>query len=290
MQAWDLSESGFYVGDGLNPLRKSAMPDALQQVGHNSQALRRLAESWGISGIRFYNETDSTQNIVRGLADAGAPGWTLVIADHQTKGRGQHGRVWRSAPGSSLMFSLLLRPRVPAAMALLPIRTGMAIARGIDRLLNMPQDAMPQTRLKWPNDLILGDGKVGGVLCEGTIRGEGSYAIVGVGINVSSFPIHIEDRPEVPITFLEDFFHPDTTRLELLGTIIDMLRRSRDLDSDDLSATELKEYSQRDWLRGKMLSGPVVGRAAGITQYGHLIVDQGNGRIETILTGRISVK
>jgi BirA family biotin operon repressor/biotin-[acetyl-CoA-carboxylase] ligase len=266
------------------------MPDALQQVGHDSQALQRLAEAWGISGIRFYNETDSTQNIVRGLAEAGAPAWTLVIADYQTKGRGQHGRAWRSAPGSSLMFSLLLRPRIPASMALLPIRTGMAVARAIDRLLYMPQDLMPQTRLKWPNDLMLGDGKVGGVLCEGNIRGDSSYAIIGIGINVHAFPVHIEDRSDVRVAFLDEFLHPDTTRLELLGTIIDALRRTRDLDSEDLSPGELQEYSQRDWLSGKLLSGPVVGRAAGITHYGHLVVDRGNGLVETVLAGRVSVQ
>ena len=266
------------------------MSDTLRQVGNDSEASRRLAESWGISGFRFYNETDSTQNITRGLADSGAPAWTLVAADYQTSGRGQHGRVWRGASGASLMFSLLLRPRSPGAMTLLPIRAGMAIARAIDRLLYLPRDVMPQTNIKWPNDLILGDGKVGGVLCEGSIRGDQSYAILGVGLNVKTFPVHLEDVRDIRIGFLDEFLHPDTTRLELLGTIIDALRCCRELESESLSVDELKEYSSRDWLRGKALAAPIVGRASGINQIGHLLVDRGRGRIETVLTGRIALR
>ena len=268
----------------------SAMADHLWRIGNDSAESERLTQAWRLSGFRFYNEADSTQNIVRRLAEADAPAWTLVVADYQTDGRGQYGRRWSAEPGASVMFSLLMRPLTPGAMGLLPIRIGMAVASALDRYLPIAPDSKAYTWVKWPNDIILNNAKVGGVLCEGSIRGEHSYAIIGVGVNVHRFPQTWLDPVGIPPTYLDQHVRGPISRLEVLGSIIDSIRNCRDLDSEDLSIAELEEFALRDWLRGKMINSPIQGRVVGITQQGYLVVERPDGNNDLVLSGRISVK
>lgn len=267
-----------------------AMADHLWRIGNDSAESERLTQAWRLSGFRFYNEADSTQNIVRRLAEADAPAWTLVVADYQTEGRGQYGRRWSAEPGSSVMFSLLMRPLTPGAMGLLPIRIGMAVASALDRYLPIAPNSKAYTWVKWPNDIILNNAKVGGVLCEGSIRGEHSYAIIGVGVNVHRFPQTWLDPVGIPPTYLDQHVRGPISRLEVLGSIIDSIRNCRDLDSEDLSIAELEEFALRDWLRGKMIDSPIQGRVVGITQQGYLVVERPDGNNDLVLSGRISVK
>lgn len=266
------------------------MADHLWRVGNDSAESERLARAWRLSGFRFYNEVDSTQTIVRRLAEADAPAWTLVAADYQTAGRGQYGRRWSAEPNSSVMFSLLLRPLSPSAMGLLPIRIGMAVAGALDRFLPVAPDTKAYSWVKWPNDIILNNAKVGGVLCEGNIRGDNSYAIIGVGVNVHRFPQTWLDPRGIPPTFLEQHVRGAVSRLEVLGAVVDSIRNCRDLDSEELSLSELEEFALRDWLRGKIIDSPIHGRVVGVTQQGYLVVERPDGNNDLVLSGRITVK
>lgn len=131
----------------------------------------------------------STMDEARALARSGAADGSVVAADAQDRGRGTAGRAWLSPPGLGLYASYLVRPRRGEVLRLelLPLAGGLA-ARDALR-----EAAAVEARLKWPNDLVLGRLKVGGVLCEGASRGGAArHAIVGVGLNLGH---GVEDFP-----------------------------------------------------------------------------------------------
>ncbi|QHT60567.1 biotin--[acetyl-CoA-carboxylase] ligase [Paenibacillus lycopersici] len=135
-----------------------------------------------ISGIRLFDEVDSTQNIAHRLAEDGAPEGTLVIAEQQTNGRGRMGRKWVSPAGKGIWMSFVLRPGMPIHFApQLTLLTAVALCRAL-RAAAQPLDI----GIKWPNDLLIGGKKISGILLESTAEEERlRYVIAGVGISVN---------------------------------------------------------------------------------------------------------
>jgi len=135
---------------------------------------------------------ESTNSEAMGLAAAGDPGRVWVTAGEQVKGRGRSGRVWASGPGN-LYASLLLRLGCPAAMAQqMALVAGVAVIDAIRSLGTMPEagPAPAGLRLKWPNDVLIGTAKVGGILLESSqgLGGPGLVTVVGIGLNVAGVP------------------------------------------------------------------------------------------------------
>jgi BirA family biotin operon repressor/biotin-[acetyl-CoA-carboxylase] ligase len=121
----------------------------------------------------------STNDLAREMARAGAPEGTVIVADEQTAGRGTKGRAWHSARGKGLYVSVILRPRA-ASMALLPLAAGLAVRDAVAAACGL------EARLRWPNDLVAGGRKLGGILCEAAFLGSlPEYAILGTGLNLS---------------------------------------------------------------------------------------------------------
>ena len=147
----------------------------------DQQTLER--ELAGIAGpVRYVEETGSTNSDALDWAAEGAPEGAMVVAENQAAGRGRWGRSWESVPGTSLLFSLVLRPG-PEAIGLLTTLAGVGCAAGIRALTGL------EPGLKWPNDVILRDRKVAGILVETRVAGsEVTGAVVGIGLNVSSRP------------------------------------------------------------------------------------------------------
>ena len=266
------------------------MPDLLNQIGSDTTVRDVLADSWGVADLRFYNRTESTQAIARSFADAGASGWTMIVADHQTAGKGRDGNTWISQPGSSVMFSLLLRPERPEALPLLPVRIGLILARTLDDLLisrgASPED-VPFVRLKWPNDLILDNGKVGGILVEGITRGDQQYVIVGIGLNVFRFTDVPPNATSLSLRFFDDYVPNKANRLRVLERLITALREQLRTVPEDLMPREIEEYACRDWLRGRRIVEPLPGRVAGINRKGYLLLENGSDEVETVMAGSI---
>jgi BirA family biotin operon repressor/biotin-[acetyl-CoA-carboxylase] ligase len=132
-----------------------------------------------VTGLRVVTETGSTNADVAALARAGAPEGTVLVAEAQTTGRGRLGRDWTSPPRAGLLFSVLLRPTGPMpGRTWIPLLTGLALQRAVARL------GAVETRLKWPNDLLLGDdlAKAAGILAQA----EGGAVVVGIGLNVTT--------------------------------------------------------------------------------------------------------
>ena len=130
--------------------------------------------------VHWQEVTGSTNEVAAALAADGAPEWTLVGTGHQTAGRGRRGRVWHDRPGGALMTSFVLRPRIaPESGGLLTLLAGAAWAETATAVSGRT------VRCKWPNDLLVDDEKVGGVLAESAIEdGAIRWVVVGSGINL----------------------------------------------------------------------------------------------------------
>jgi BirA family biotin operon repressor/biotin-[acetyl-CoA-carboxylase] ligase len=134
-----------------------------------------------VTELRVVEETGSTNEDVRAAAVAGAPEGTVVVAEHQTAGRGRLDRRWVAPPRSGLTFSLLLRPTtVPARRwPWLPLLAGRAVVDGLTATTGLT------VRLKWPNDVLVDERKLGGILVERVETPTGAAAVVGIGLNVT---------------------------------------------------------------------------------------------------------
>ncbi len=137
-------------------------------------------------------ETTSTNTVLRQMANEGAangsplPSGTVLRADHQTAGRGQMGNGWESEAGVNLLASFLLRPE-PSLDVSRQFELSMAVALAVrDMVVELlPAEVAPELKVKWPNDIYVGQEKIAGILIENTLRGRViSETIVGVGLNV----------------------------------------------------------------------------------------------------------
>lgn len=147
------------------------------------QALIRATSWW--QDVRFVPETESTNADLAALAREGAPEGTLLTTDHQTAGRGRLDRTWEMPRYSALAVSILVRPQVEGhRWTWLPLLTGAAAVAAV-------RQAGVAAQLKWPNDVVVDDRKLAGILVERVDTPTGPAAVVGCGINVSVTPDEI---------------------------------------------------------------------------------------------------
>jgi BirA family biotin operon repressor/biotin-[acetyl-CoA-carboxylase] ligase len=207
----------------------------------------------------------STMDRVHQLAEQGAPAGTAVLAEAQTGGRGSRGRAWHSPPGG-LWLSVLYRPDSPIGVELLSLRLGLRAAEALEA-------AGPGlgVMLKWPNDLIVSDRKLGGILCEARWQGETlAWVAAGLGLNVTN---PIPDDLRLTATALGEH-RPGASVDAILPGLLEALRCPL-ADADQLSPDECRRLQRRDWLRGRELRAPLAGRAEGIGPDGALLVRAG---------------
>ena len=227
--------------------------------------------------LHFISTTVSTQDDLHALAAAGAPEGTAVVAEVQTSGRGSRGRRWAS-PVGGLWLSVLCRPETEPALEVLSLRVALATCEALGTTL----PGLP-LRLKWPNDLMLHERKLGGILCEARWQGAAvGWVAVGIGLNVlNEIPVELS---ELAIN-LGDYV-PAPAPGMLAPQVADaIVRASR--SKGTLSRAELEAYRGRDWLFGRQILGPVAGRAAGITPRGELQVADAHGAISLHRSGTV---
>jgi BirA family biotin operon repressor/biotin-[acetyl-CoA-carboxylase] ligase len=171
--------------------------------------------------IEVLAESPSTNAVVSRRARAGAAEGLVVVADHQTAGRGRLDRTWVTPPRSALTFSVLLAPdTVPVARwPWLPLLAGVAVVEGVRRATGLG------CALKWPNDVLLGQSKLAGILVERVERPGGAAAVVGIGLNVSTTPAEL---PVETATSLRLGGAPDVDRAALLGHVLAALGEEYD--------------------------------------------------------------
>jgi BirA family biotin operon repressor/biotin-[acetyl-CoA-carboxylase] ligase len=221
----------------------------------------------------------STMDLLHELAAEGAAAGTVVVAGEQTSGRGSRGRTWRSPPGG-LWLSALYRPRAPAGAELLSLRVGLAVAEAIESV-----GSGVRLAIKWPNDLVLNDRKLGGILCEARWQGEElGWIVAGIGLNVSN-PVPAE-LAAAAIRLADQW--PDISPQALEAPVTDRLR-ALDPARNRLERAELAALRDRDWLRGRRLLAPVAGRGDGIAEDGALLVRDADGGARTIRAGTVEL-
>jgi BirA family biotin operon repressor/biotin-[acetyl-CoA-carboxylase] ligase len=200
--------------------------------------------------------TTSTLDVAHRIAAEGAPAGTLVIANEQTAGRGRGGKNWQSSPGTGIWLTLLERPSDTSGLGVLSLRVGLAAAEALDRFAPEP------IRLKWPNDLYVDRGKLAGILVEARWREQAvEWVSIGLGVNVKA-PENLENSAGL---------EPGTERLDVLSELVPALRVAT-RETGPLTAYEREEFNARDLARGKACVQPAIGRVAGITPTGELLV------------------
>jgi len=206
--------------------------------------------------VELLESTTSTLDVAHRLAARGAPAGTLVIANEQTAGRGRGGKSWQSSPGAGLWLTLIERPSDTSGLGVLSLRVGLAAAEALDRFAPEP------IRLKWPNDLYIDQGKLGGILVEARWREQAvEWVAIGLGVNVQA-PKNVETAAGL---------EPGTDRLDVLGELVPaVLAAAR--ATGPLEADEMEKFDARDLARGRRCVEPAVGRVAGITPTGELLV------------------
>jgi len=179
-----------------------------------------LGPAAGRFDVDSVEEIDSTSSELLRRAAQGAPSGSALVADRQTAGRGRRGRDWLSAPADSLTFSLLWRFDGPAGkLAGLSLAVGVAVAVALEKL------GVVGVGLKWPNDVLLGEGKLAGILVELSSERRGTLAVIGIGLNLQ--------RPGAELPFpaaaLADALNPLPDRhlilAELLAALAEVLDR-----------------------------------------------------------------
>jgi BirA family biotin operon repressor/biotin-[acetyl-CoA-carboxylase] ligase len=223
------------------------------------------------------DEVVSTQDELHRLAAEGAPEGAAVVAKRQTGGRGSRGRAWNS-PEGGLWLSVLWRPRPGDDPHLLSLRAGLAAAELLDGV-----GGLPAVQLKWPNDIIVGARKAGGLLCEARWHGaELSWVVVGLGLNVRNAP---PPGARLPAASLGEW-RADLDPEALAAPMAEALARLGGRGT--LTAEEMAAWRSRDWLLGHRLAAPLAGVARGITARGELRVDTAEGE-RTLASGDATV-
>ena len=242
-------------------------------------------DRWGLPELACYASVGSTNDVARAIAEAGAAHGATVIAEAQTAGRGRGVRAWHSPADSGLWVSIVLRPtlRADSAPGTLPLRIGLAVANAIARTTGV------EPRIKWPNDLIVRDRKLAGILCEAALDARGGFVVAGIGVNVHQ---RREDWPEElrdDAISIAEAAGRDVSRAELTGEIVQAVA-SVGRSVSPLEAGELGALQRLDALRGQPVTvdGSPAGTAAGIAPDGALLIDSVEGR-RTVRSGTVRI-
>jgi BirA family biotin operon repressor/biotin-[acetyl-CoA-carboxylase] ligase len=227
--------------------------------GRTAGDLRSLLD---VPRVELHDVVTSTLDVAHALGTDGAPAGTLILAQEQTAGRGRAGRRWESRSGSGIWLTLIERPGDPAAVELLSIRLGLAAAGVLDRW------AEAVVRLKWPNDLYVGEGKLAGTLVEARWHdGRPEWVALGFGLNMVT-PPGLE-RPAAAL-------RPGSERVEVLAELVPSLRRAA-ATLGDLGDDERAEYAARDMAAGRRCVAPASGVVQGIDSRGALLIETAGG-------------
>jgi BirA family biotin operon repressor/biotin-[acetyl-CoA-carboxylase] ligase len=233
--------------------------------------------------VRFDEVTGSTNATCAELAASGAPEWTVVAAGHQTAGRGRLDRSWKDRPGESLLVSVLLRPRMAAEVAgLLPLLAGAAMAEAIGSRAGVPAGC------KWPNDLMIGSHKAGGILAEATVEGnELRHVVVGAGINLGAVPPDVDRAASVPgvdaAALLEEF----------LARLHRTYRPDEEADDERFAASVLTAWRRVSVTLGRRVRATdaggheVAGVAVDVDERGGLVVVGPDGARSVVAFGDV---
>ncbi len=240
--------------------------------------------------LHHFYKIGSTNLAAMTAAADGAPEGSVFLAEEQTAGRGRGSNSWQSPRSTGIYCSVILRPPLPPSEALiLSLAAGLAVRAAIEQV-----DARVRADLKWPNDLLLGDKKVCGILTE--MNAEVTrvrYIVVGIGINVNqaTFP------PELEATSLRLATGSEWSRVELAAALLKSLDREyrQLLDESEAHESILHRFGENSsWVQGKDVrieenGAAFAGMTEGLDERGFLRVRNAGG-VQTILSGTVRAR
>ncbi len=238
--------------------------------------------------IIYYPELESTMDEAARLSAMGSDEGTVVLAETQTAGRGRQGRSWISQPGN-LLLSVLLRPDM-SQLPHISILGGLATARAVRKTTGL------DARIKWPNDLMLRNRKVAGILSESSIEGDSvCYAVLGIGINVALSSSELQNVSPVA-TSLNQAAGKEISRGKLLTQLLmelDVLYRSLTPDGKGASSIIEEWTTLLDTIGSRVTArfhhDSISGEAVAVDEMGNLLIRAAGGEIITLTAGDVTL-
>ena len=287
LEAWGLSvevtsASGYHLDRPINFLNKALILDEL-----NADVERLVAR------LDVHEEIDSTNQALLDAAPCAARKLNIALAEYQSAGRGRRGRSWIAPFGGGLCFSVgWLFEEMPRDLAALTLATGVVIRRVLVEATGL------DIQLKWPNDLVWEDKKLGGILVEFTVDKQGPcYVVIGIGINISIPPRRLEQVAGSlggAIDLYAATQGRPPSRNVLAAKMIEALARLLAHYCDNGFLEYHAEFGAVDYLRGRRISVDdashlISGMAVGVDRSGALRVDTGDG-VQRVIAGDVSVR
>jgi BirA family biotin operon repressor/biotin-[acetyl-CoA-carboxylase] ligase len=256
-----------------------------------SEISKDLDTTWAGKNLYVFDEVKSTNTVAKFLAMNGAENGTVVISEKQTDAKGRSGKAWAS-PVGGIWLSLIVKPNVDySKLPMITIGTGVAVAKAIERT------GITSAEIKWPNDIIIHDKKVCGILTEAvTTFNTIDSVIIGVGIDAN---IDIEDFPEElqdGTTTLADELGRKEDENVLIRLFLEEFEKIAETFNEGDYESILKDWRKRSYSVGKIVevrepfNKNFDAYVVGIGREGALIVEKIDGTLEKVISGECIIK
>lgn len=288
-----LKEEGYQIESV--PRKGYRLLESPTDVYSASEIASRLQTVWAGRNLHFFASTGSTNPDAKRFAEEGEPHGTVVVADRQTAGRGRRGRSWASPAGTSIYFTIVVRPQfAPDKASMITLVTALSVAQAIEEVTGLP------AQIKWPNDIVVHKKKVCGILTEMSMTPEMDeiqFVVAGVGVNTNhdspeDFPEEIRETA----TSLKIESGGMVDRAGLLERILARFEENYDtfVRIEDLSGLQEAYQAHLINMNAQVLvldpAGEYTGISRGISKTGELIVERDNGGQVLVYAGEVSVR
>lgn len=241
--------------------------------------------------LYVYSEVSSTNTVARFLSESGVENGSVVISESQTSARGRSGKSWAS-PLGGVWLSIILNPDVDhSKLPLITLATGVAVAKTLERI------GIENAEIKWPNDIMINDKKVCGILTEAVAKFNTiENVIIGVGIDAN---LEIEDFPEElqeGTTTLEKELGRKGNENLLIKMFLEEFEKISEMFIHEKYEEILKEWRKRSYTIGKIVevrkpfNKYYDGYVVGISREGALVVEKIDGSLEKVISGECIIK
>ena len=254
----------------------------------SEQIRNGLTTKWLGRTIYYYDAVESTNLLAIELAQQGTPEGTVVLADKQLSGRGRGTRSWHSPAGVGIYCSVVLRPTTPPAKAqLITLMAGVSIVKAIALRTGL------SPRVKWPNDILINDKKVAGILLESMISGaQMGHSVLGFGVNVNNGPADLPENLRMKVSSLLMELKKPVDRSTLLIEIFSELERLYHIFQHEDFPIILEQWRRYSSTLGQRVriwqkDQATVGIAVDLTEDGGLLVRLEGGKQIVIHAGDV---
>lgn len=284
------------AAEGIFQIDEAKIAEFLKEIGNyeieyipSGKIKANLDTKYIGKDIYSFKEVESTNAVAKFLAGYGSPEGTIIISEIQTKGKGRRGKKWES-PTGGIWLSIILKPDIePSKAPFITLATGVAVAKTL-RGMNI------DSRIKWPNDILINNKKVCGILTEANAKFNSvDYVIVGVGIDTKLDTNILADDIREGSTSLSKETQVDIKESEIVANFLNEFE-----EIYNLFKTEKFDEILYDWRRLSQTIGSYVeikqplgkvlrGTAVGINNQGALILELENGDLKKIISGEVYI-